>query len=142
MPEEPYRLSRFLDAQGPVYEQVQLELRRGRKASHWMWFIFPQIVGLGASPMAKEYAITSLDEARAYLKHPVLGQRLGECVDLVNGIEGRYVEEIFGHPDHLKFQSSMTLFSQAAPDDRRFTDALQRYFDGAPDPFTLQRLGG
>ena len=140
MVEGSYALHRFLEAQTPVYERVRLELRGGHKESHWIWFVFPQIAGLGASAMSKKYAIRSLDEARAYFEHPVLGIRLRECVDLVNGIKGRSVDEIFGHPDDLKFWSSMTLFGEAAPDDRIFMDALRKYFDGAVDPLTLEQL--
>ena len=137
---DPYRLRRFVDAQNGVYAQVCAELRQGRKRTHWMWFIFPQIQGLGASPMARKFAIVSLEEARAYLEHPVLGARLTECCLLVNRLEGRSIAEIFGHPDDLKFRSSITLFAQAQPDNQLFRDALEKYCDGEPDPSTLDRL--
>jgi len=134
-------LQRFVDAQQPVYETACEELRAGRKRSHWMWFIFPQLEGLGHSDMARRYAISSLEEARAYLAHPVLGHRLRECSRLVAGINGRTAEEIFGHPDDMKFRSSMTLFAQASDDNAIFNECLQKYFAGAPDPATLQFLG-
>jgi len=137
---DPYHLQRFLTAQDPVYAQVLGELRAGEKLSHWMWFIFPQIQGLGRSAMAKRYAIASMAEARAYLDHPVLGQRLRECTGLVNDVRGRSVEDIFGYPDDLKFHSSMTLFSAAAPDAEVFEQALRQYFDGRRDALTLRQL--
>jgi uncharacterized protein (DUF1810 family) len=136
----PFDLARFVDAQKSVYEGVRAELSRGRKESHWMWFVFPQIKGLGASAMSERFAIGSLDEASAYLDHPVLGSRLRECVELVNEIEGRSIDEIFGHPDTLKFRSSMTLFAHAAADNGIFLEALRRYFGGAFDPRTMERL--
>ena len=123
-----FDLQRFVDAQNPVYEQVCSELRRGRKETHWMWFVFPQLKGLGHSPMAIRYAISSTAEAEDYLRHPILGPRLRECTRLVNLSEGRSIEEIFGHPDHLKFRSCMTLFASAAPENPVFAEALQRYF--------------
>src|ERR1700756_83260 len=110
---DPYDLQRFVDAQNPVYDKVCSELRDGRKKSHWMWFVFPQIAGLGSSPLARRYAISSLAEAAAYHAHPILGPRLTECTSLVNRVEGRPVEQIFGYPDDLKFCSSMTLFARA-----------------------------
>jgi len=134
-------LERFVQAQEPVIGQVLQELRAGRKASHWMWFVFPQLEGLGHSPMARRFAIASRDEAKAYLAHPVLGPRLRECTRLVNEVEGRDIEEILGHPDHLKFRSCMTLFAQATTDDGVFLDALRKYFAGEYDPLTLERLG-
>jgi uncharacterized protein (DUF1810 family) len=137
---DPYNLQRFVDAQNPVYERVCSELREGRKKSHWMWFVFPQIEGLGSSQLAREFAISSLAEAAAYLAHPILGPRLAECTQLVNLFEGRSVEQIFGYPDDLKFRSSMTLFARAAPDNQVFAAALQKYFKGEPDPATLLRL--
>jgi uncharacterized protein (DUF1810 family) len=137
---DPYKLQRFVDAQNPVYDEVCSELRDGRKKSHWMWFIFPQVEGLGSSQMARKFAISSLGEAAAYLAHPVLGPRLTECTRLVNLVEGRPIEGIFGYPDDLKLRSSMTLFAHAAPDNRVFTDALQKYFSGEFDPATLARL--
>ncbi len=135
-----YDLQRFVDAQAPVFDQVVAELEAGRKRSHWMWFVFPQIVGLGFSAMARRYAIRSLEEARAYLAHDRLGPRLGHCTDLVNRIEGRSAAAIFGSPDDVKFRSSMTLFSRAAPDDERYRMSLARYFGGEPDRATLDRL--
>jgi uncharacterized protein (DUF1810 family) len=138
--DDPYTLERYIKAQQPVYEQVCSELRSGRKRSHWMWFIFPQIEGLGHSEMARRYAISSLDEARAYLEHPILGARLRECVALVNAVQGREVEDIFGYPDNLKFHSSITLFSCVAPDEPIFGIALEKYFSGHPDSATLQWL--
>jgi uncharacterized protein (DUF1810 family) len=123
-----------------MYAHVCAELRRGRKASHWMWFIFPQIQGLGHSPMARHFAIVSLAEARAYLDHPVLGPRLRECTELVVDVEGRTAVEIFGRPDDMKFRSSMTLFSLAAPDDALFKTALTKYFPAGPDPETVARV--
>jgi uncharacterized protein (DUF1810 family) len=137
---DPNNLQRFVEAQNPVYDEVCSELRDGRKKSHWMWFIFPQVEGLGSSQMARKFAISSLAEAAAYLAHPVLGSRLTECTRLVNLVEGRPIEQIFGYPDDLKFRSSMTLFAHAAPDNRVFTDALQKYFSGEFDPATLARL--
>lgn len=137
---DPYNLRRFVDAQNPIFDQVLAELRTGRKRSHWMWFIFPQIRGLGASPMANRYAISSIAEARAYLDHSILGPRLRECTRLVTGIEGRTIAEIFGYPDDLKFRSSMTLFAHAAPDNKIFTDAIAKYFPDGDDPLTLERL--
>ena len=137
---DPYDLQRFVDAQNPVYDRVRAELQEGRKRSHWMWFIFPQIAGLGSSPLARRFAISSLSEAAAYLQHPVLGPRLAECTGLVNLIEGRSIEQIFGYPDDLKFRSSMTLFARASADNQVFLDALQKYFNGEFDPATLERL--
>lgn len=129
-----------MDAQQPVYASVCAELRLGSKRSHWMWFIFPQIKGLGHSVMARKYAISSLEEARAYLQHPLLGARLRECSRLVAAVDGRSADEIFGFPDNLKFRSSMTLFAQAAPHDQVFTECLRKYFGGAADPSTLAQL--
>lgn len=137
---DDYNLQRFLDAQERVYDTVLAELRAGRKSSHWIWFIFPQITGLGHSAMAQQLAIASLDEANAYLEHPVLGQRLRECTQLVLDVNGRSAEEIFGYPDHLKFRSCMTLFLTAATDDTIFNNALLKYFDGKPDQLTLDIL--
>ena len=138
---DPYNLQRFVDAQEPVFDRVRAELRNGVKRSHWMWFIFPQIQGLGYSEFARKFAISSLDEAAAYLAHPVLGARLVECADLVNHVEGRSIGQIFGSPDDMKFQSSMTLFAHAAPDNPVFDDALQKYFAGQHDPATVRKLG-
>jgi len=135
-----FNLHRFLDAQERVYDTVLAELRAGRKSSHWIWFIFPQIAGIGHSAMAQQFAITSLDEAKAYLEHPVLGSRLRTCTQLVLDVEGRSAEEIFGYPDNLKFRSCMTLFLTAATDNRLFKDALLTYFDGKPDQLTIDIL--
>lgn len=137
---DPFRLQRFADAQAPVYDQVTAELRSGRKRTHWMWFVFPQIEGLGHSAMAQTYAIGSLAEAKAYLAHPILGPRLRECARLVVGVENRAIAQIFGAPDDLKFHSSMTLFAQAAPDDEIFRKALRKYFGGKEDAATLAKL--
>ena len=137
---DPFHLQRFLEAQAPVYDHVVAELREGHKRTHWMWFIFPQIAGLGSSPMATKYAISSPAEARAYLAHPVLGARLEECVSLVNQHEGRAIEAMLGHPDDMKFRSSLTLFHHVAPESSVFQEALDRFYAGAPDPLTLARL--
>lgn len=136
----PYDLDRFVTAQDRDYETVLGELRRGRKSSHWIWFIFPQIAGLGPSEMSRHFAIGSLDEARAYLAHPVLGARMRECARLILAIEGRTAEEILGSVDAMKLRSSMTLFHRAAPDEPKFGLVLDRYFDGAEDEATLARL--
>jgi uncharacterized protein (DUF1810 family) len=138
---EPYNLARFVAAQEGVHERALAELRAGEKRSHWMWFVFPQVAGLGSSPMAQRYAIGSLDEAKAYLAHPVLGERLRICTAAVNGVTGRSAHAIFGSPDDVKFRSSMTLFARAAPNEPTFAEALARYFGGAPDPRTLAKLG-
>ena len=135
-----YNLHRFLDAQERVYDTVLDELRTGRKSSHWIWFLFPQIAGLGRSGMAQQFAIGSLGEAKAYLQHPLLGFRLRECTQLVLDVNGRNAEEIFGYPDNLKFRSCMTLFLAAATDNTIFKDALLKYFDGKPDQLTLDLL--
>jgi uncharacterized protein (DUF1810 family) len=133
-------LQRFVQAQAPVIDTVRAELARGRKASHWMWFVFPQISGLGRSAMAQRYAIASLDEAQAYAAHPMLGARLRELTALVMAVEGRSAYEIFGTPDDLKFHSSMTLFARAAPDEPLFHGALEKYFGGREDSATVERL--
>jgi uncharacterized protein (DUF1810 family) len=138
--DDPYNLRRFVEAQEQVYAQVCSELRGGRKRSHWMWYIFAQIKGLGYSAISVKYSISSLDEARAYLDDAVLGPRLLECTRLVNQIAGRSVEDIFGYPDDLKFHSSVTLFAQAAPENQIFRDALQKYFKGEFDQLTLDRI--
>jgi uncharacterized protein (DUF1810 family) len=140
MSEDRYSLRRFLDAQESVYEDVRTELRSGRKLSHWMWFIFPQIKGLGRSFTAEHYAISSKSEAEAYLNHPVLGPRLRECTQLVNDVQERSLHAIFGSPDDLKFCSSMTLFAQATTDNALFLKALEKYCSGRFDPLTMQRL--
>ena len=137
---DPFDLARFVSAQELVFSEVVAELRRGLKESHWMWFIFPQIKGLGTSWMAEKYGISSGAEAAAYLSHAVLGARLIECTRLVNQVEGRSIEAIFGGIDALKFRSSMTLFAQVAPAGNVFAEALQKYFAGLPDRLTLDRL--
>lgn len=137
---DTYNLKRFVDAQDHVYEGVLRELYLGVKTGHWMWYIFPQIVGLGHSSLSKKYSISCLQEAKEYLDHPVLGRRLKECTKLVNRIEGRTIKEIFGHPDHLKFHSSMTLFAHATKDSTAFKDALIKYFDDNYDTLTIKRL--
>ena len=139
---DPYDLQRFIDAQRDVYTRAQAELRAGRKESHWMWYIFPQISGLGHSATAQKYAILTLDEAKAYLNHPVLGNRLRECTRLVTSVNGASIEDIFGYPDHLKFHSSMTLFAHATGDAQSFLDALKKYFRSEFDTKTIERLGG
>ena len=136
-------LERFLDAQGPIYEAALAELRTGRKRSHWMWFIFPQLRGLGLSPTAQLYGVADLAEAKAYLAHPVLGPRLLACTRAVLGVEDVSLQSIFGSPDDLKFRSSMTLFDQAATGrELTFHEALDRYCGGEPDPRTLELLKG
>jgi uncharacterized protein (DUF1810 family) len=137
---DPFNLRRFVEAQERIYPTVVDELRAGRKRSHWIWFIFPQLAGLGSSPTAAHYAITSLDEARAYLGHDVLGARLRECTRLVNAVQGRSIGEIFGSPDDLKVRSSMTLFAHATDDNDDFVQLLQHYYDGEEDPLTVARL--
>jgi uncharacterized protein (DUF1810 family) len=138
--DDPYNLKRFVDAQAPVYERVVDELRQGRKQSHWMWFIFPQIEGLGSSPMADAYAIASRAEAQAYLDHPLLGARLRQCTRLVTAVPDRSIAAILGYPDDLKFRSSMTLFAAVTADAKDFTDALDKFYGGKADPATLERL--
>jgi uncharacterized protein (DUF1810 family) len=137
---DPYDLQRFVDAQESVIVDVRAELSAGRKRTHWMWFVFPQIAGLGHSAMAQHYAISSRDEARAFLAHPVLGTRLVELTRIVNGVQGRSVSDIFGYPDDMKFHSSMTLFAHTADDADVFNEALRRYFEGRADEATLSRL--
>ncbi len=137
---DPFQLERFVEAQSSTYGQARAELAAGEKRSHWMWFIFPQILGLGSSSIAQRFAISDLAEARAYQEHPVLGQRLRECTGLVNAVEGRGVEQIFGYPDDLKFHSSMTLFAQASQGEDAFATALDKYFSGRPDLETIRRL--
>jgi len=142
MEQDPFNLQRFVDAQSAVYHNVRSELKSGRKTSHWMWFIFPQIRGLGSSPMAARFAVSSLDEARAYLQHPVLESRLIECCKLVVEIEEGDVHEIFGYTDDLKFHSSITLFAHADPGNTVFKEALEKYFGGKEDQATLVRFYG
>lgn len=142
--DDPFHLGRFLDAQQNIYTQVCTELAAGEKRTHWMWFIFPQVAGLGSSAMAQRYAITDLAEARAYMQHLVLGARLRECTQLVLNVTEKTVEDIFGYPDDLKFHSSMTLFARAVQSAPAGTDiferALQHFFNGKPDLRTLSLL--
>ena len=135
-----FDLERFVAAQNAVYAQACRELRQGLKQGHWMWFIFPQLKGLGQSFMAEKYGISSTEEARAYLAHPILGPRLAECTSLVNGVEGVSIDRIFGFPDTLKFRSSMTLFAHVSPGSNVFVNALEKYYGGEPDPLTLEML--
>jgi uncharacterized protein (DUF1810 family) len=135
-----YDLQRFVDAQNGVYDQVCSELRNGDKQGHWMWFIFPQIEGLGNSATAARFAISSREEAVAYLDHPILGRRLRECTRLATLVEGRSADQIFGFPDVLKFRSCVTLFAQVTADNQVFLEALQKYFGGEFDRLTLDRL--
>ncbi len=137
---DPFNLERFVDAQAAIYDQARRELEAGRKQSHWMWFIFPQITGLGQSPMSIRFAIASLDEAKAYLAHPVLGARLRECARLTLDLRRKTAREIFGTIDEMKFRSSMTLFARAAAGDDLFRRCLDKYFAGQEDPPTLARL--
>src|SRR5215469_5957212 len=137
---DPYNLQRFVEAQACTFDQVRRELSVGCKTSHWMWFIFPQIQGLGRSSQSQKFAISSLGEAEAYLKHEILGPRLRECTRLVNAVRDRSAYEIFGSPDDVKFRSSMTLFSCATTENEIFKQALQKYFYGEPDPLTIERL--
>lgn len=137
---DPFKLSRFVKAQDAVYNTVLAELRNGDKRTHWMWYIFPQIAGLGYSPTSKYYAIESLEEARQYLKHPVLGKRMLECARAVLEVDERSVSEIFGYPDDLKLKSSMTLFAAVAEPDSVFVRVLDKYFHGERDMKTLNLL--
>ena len=137
---DPFDLRRFVDAQERVYDTVLAELRSGTKRSHWIWFVFPQLRGLGRSATAQRYGISSLDEARAYLAHPVLGPRLRKCTGLVAAIDGRSVEEIFGWPDNLKVRSSMTLFARATDDNTVFRGVLDKFYGGEEDPATVELL--
>ena len=138
--EDRFNLERFVSAQVDVFPQVLAELRAGQKCSHWIWFIFPQMKGLGRSPQAESYGIGSLEEAAAYLNHPILGPRLEECTILVNEVAGRTINQILGFPDDLKFRSSMTLFARAAGESSVFDDALKKYFGGELDPKTVTLL--
>jgi uncharacterized protein (DUF1810 family) len=138
---DPWNLERFVNAQNPVFEQVCSELRKGCKRGHWIWFIFPQIRGLGISSTSREFAISSLEEAEAYLNHSILGSRLRTCTRLVNVVENRSIQQIFGGPpDDMKFRSSMTLFAHTTNDNQVFLDALQKYFGGESDRLTLELL--
>lgn len=137
---DPHHLERFVDAQNPVYETVLAELRAGRKRSHWMWFVFPQLKALGRSPTAQHYGLAGPAEARAYLAHEVLGQRLRECSRMAAAIESGSAEEVFGFPDDLKLRSSMTLFAHCSDDNTVFTAVLDRFYGGEEDPATLDLL--
>ena len=137
---DEFNLQRFVDAQEKVYETVRDELTQGCKRSHWMWFVFPQLQGLGSSPTAIHYGISGLEEARAYLSYPLLGERLRECTGLLMSLSGRSLDDIFGYPDNLKFHSSITLFSIASDDEELFDDALGKYFAGQHDPQTVRLL--
>jgi uncharacterized protein (DUF1810 family) len=140
---DPHNLARFLEAQQRCYARVLEELAAGAKTSHWMWFIFPQLKGLGASATARRFGLSGLEEARAYLAHPMLGERLRECTRGVLAVEGRSAHQIFGSPDDLKLRSCLTLFAAAAspsPEDQVFSAALARYYGGEPDPLTVQLL--
>ena len=135
--DDPHDLQRFVDAQDAVYARVKEELARGAKASHWMWFVFPQLKGLGRSAIAQHYGIASREEAQAYWRHPLLGPRLKECTELVLGVAGKTALQVFGSPDDLKFCSSMTLFERVVPDEPAFGRAIEKYFGGARDARTI-----
>ena len=137
---DPFTLERFVAAQAPLFQVALKELHAGRKRSHWMWFVFPQLAGLGSSPMALRYAISGAAEARAYLAHPVLGPWLRECTEATNAVHARSAFQIFGSPDDRKFHSAMTLFAAVAEDPALFTFALDKYFSGQRDPRTLALL--
>jgi uncharacterized protein (DUF1810 family) len=138
---DPYNLARFVEAQEGTFEQACEELRRGRKTGHWMWFIFPQIAGLGFSEMSRVYAIRSVDEAKAYLEHEKLGPRLREICRIVNGIEGKTAYQVFGSRDDMKLRSSMTLFAQATEENQEFVEVLRKYFGRQGDERTLELIG-
>lgn len=138
--DDPFHLERFLNAQDDIYDQALAELRRGRKTSHWMWFIFPQLAGLGSSPIAVRYSISGSDEAKAYLQHPVLGQRLRECAETILKIEGKSAFRIFGSPDDVKLKSSMALFEIVAEPGSVFSQVLEKYYDGQRDLRTRELL--
>ena len=138
---DPYNLNRFVQAQRHSYEQALSEVKNGRKASHWMWYIFPQFEALGFSPISRQYAIKSLAEAEAYLAHPILGPRLTECAEAALSVEGRSAHDVFGSPDDMKLRSCATLFALASPAGSVFDRLLDRYFQGEPDPKTLRLLG-
>jgi len=140
--DDPHDLERFVEAQEPVIDDVKRELRAGRKRGHWMWFVFPQMEGLGRSERSRYYGLASREEAEAYLDHEVLGPRLRECTGIVNAVEGRSANEIFGSPDDLKFRSSMTLFEAVAAEPTPFRTALETYDDGDRDEKTLELLDG
>lgn len=139
--DDPYHLRRFVEAQEQAFDNVLAELKQRRKYGHWIWFIFPQLKGLGRSSTSEFYGISSLDEAKAYLQHPVLGSRLLQCTKLVIDIQGSDAEEIFGEVDAMKFRSCMTLFAAANPGERVFAQALENYFGGEGDPLTMSYLG-
>jgi len=139
-PQDSFNLPRFIQAQDPVFDRVLAELKAGHKRSHWMWFIFPQFAGLGGSEMSRHFAIRSREEAEAYLNHPVLGERLRACTQAVLNIQQSSVAAIFGHPDDLKFHSSMTLFAEVAPPASPFHQALDQHFHGIPDAWTLSLM--
>lgn len=139
---DPYNLQRFVVAQDSIIEQATEELRSGEKQTHWMWYVFPQVAGLGKSQKSRRYAISSRGEAKAYLAHSVLGPRLRECTEIVNGIDGRSAYDIFGSPDYKKFRSSMTLFDAVADDPTPFRTALERYYDNERCTETVQFLSG
>ena len=138
--DDPYDLQRFVDAQEQIYGTVTAELAAGRKRSHWMWFVFPQLRGLGSSPTAVRFGISSADEARAYLAHDLLGSRLRECARLVARIDDRSARDVFGWPDDMKLRSSMTLFARTADDNADFVAVLDKFYGGEEDPATLERL--
>ena len=138
---DPYNLDRFVQAQAVNYETALAEIKRGRKRSHWMWYVFPQFAGLGSSPMSQRYAITSLEECEAYLRHPLLGPRLRTCSEAVLAIEGRSASDIFGYPDDMKLKSSATLFGCVSPKGSVFDRIIEKYFDGQADAFTLRLVG-
>ena len=140
--EDEFLLQRFIQAQSHLYSDVISELKQGHKISHWMWFIFPQVEGLGRTSTAEKYAIKSMGEAKAYIAHPILGNRLRECTELVLEIDGFSANQIFGYPDDLKFNSSITLFKQVAEDNKIFKDATVKYFDGQEDILTINILKG
>lgn len=142
MTDDPFDLERFVEAQHPVYEEACAELDRGRKTTHWMWFIFPQLRGLGESATARHFAISSLEEARAYLRHPRLGPRLRECVQRVQSLEGRTAAQIFGYPDDMKFRSCLTLFALASGKEPLFETTLGKYYGGEYDARTVALLEG
>lgn len=139
---DAFDLERFADAQRDIYEQALSEIRGGRKQSHWMWFVFPQLAGLGSSPTSRFYAIENIDEARAYLGHPILGKRLAECAEVVLAIEGKSASEIFGSPDDMKLQSCMTLFALASPAGSIYERVLDKFFAGEQDRETIRLLEG
>ncbi len=140
MADDPYDLNRFVEAQSTAYAAALSELQRGKKRSHWMWYIFPQLVGLGVSQTAQQYAIRGLEEARAYLAHPVLGPRLEKCAEVVLGIEEKTAPEIFGNTDAMKLRSCATLFAQVPDAGPVFERLLDKYYEGEPDPRTLELL--